>query len=357
MIRFDFRLSEGWFAMRVAMYYNNSDVRLEELPKPKIGPDEVLVKAMACGICGSDVMEWYRIKKAPRVLGHEMTGEFVEVGADVKKYQVGDRVFVSHHVPCNTCHYCLMDHHTACETLHTTNFDPGGFAEFVRIPSLQVDRGIYLLPDDMSYETGTFIEPLACCLRGQRNAGVKPGDSIFVIGSGISGILHIQLARLLGAATVFASDISRFRLDAAKRFGAAAVIDAKNEKDVPGRLKDLNDGSLVDKVIVCTGAPAAALTALQSVDRGGTILFFAVPEPTINVPVNFNDMWRNEVTLTTSYGAGPSDLSTSLELLRGSGLNVHDMITHRLGLAEAGLGFELVAKAENSIKVIIEPQR
>jgi L-iditol 2-dehydrogenase len=343
--------------MRVAMYYNNSDVRLEELPKPKIGPDEVLVKAMACGICGSDVMEWYRIKKAPRVLGHEMTGEFVEVGEDVKKYQVGDRAFVSHHVPCNTCHYCLMDHHTACETLHTTNFDPGGFAEFVRVPSLQVDRGIYSLPDDMSYETGTFIEPLACCLRGQRNAEIKPGDSIFVIGSGISGILHIQLAHLLGASPVFASDISQFRLDAAKRFGAAAVIDAKKEKDIPGRLKELNDGSLADKVIVCTGAPTAALTALQSVDRGGTILFFAVPDPTVNVPVNFNDMWRNEVTLTTSYGAGPSDLSTSLELLHGSGLNVHDMITHRLSLAETSLGFKLVAKAEDSIKVIIEPYR
>jgi L-iditol 2-dehydrogenase len=343
--------------MRVAMYYNNSDVRLEELPKPKIGPGEVLVKAMACGICGSDVMEWYRIKKAPRVLGHEMTGEFVEVGAGVKKFRVGDRAFVSHHVPCNTCRYCLTGHHTACETLHTTNFDPGGFAEFVRVPPLQVDRGIYLLPDDMSYEDGTFIEPLACCLRGQKNAGVKPGDSIFVIGSGIAGLLHIQLARFLGASSVFASDVSRFRLDAAKRFGASAVIDAGKERDVPGLVKDLNGGRLVDKVFVCTGAPAASVTALQSVDRGGTILFFAVPEPTVNIPVNFNDMWRNEVTLTTSYGASPSDLSTSLELLRGCGLNVHDMITHRLGLAEAGLGFKLVAKAEDSIKVIIEPNR
>ncbi|MEM3587206.1 MAG: zinc-dependent dehydrogenase [Candidatus Jordarchaeaceae archaeon] len=343
--------------MRVAVYYNNNDVRLEEMPKPKIGPGEVLVKAMACGICGSDVMEWYRVKKAPRVLGHEMTGEIVEVGPGVRKYKVGDRVFVSHHVPCNTCRYCLTGHHTACETLHTTNFDPGGFAEFVRVPPLQVDRGIYLLPDDMSYEDGTFIEPLACCLRGQRNAGVKPGDSIFVIGSGISGLLHIQLARLLGASSIFASDISQYRLNAAKRFGADGVIDAKNESDVLGRLKELNGGRLADKVLVCTGAPTASVTALQCVDRGGTILFFAVPEPTVTIPVNFNDMWRNEITLTTSYGASPSDLLTSLELLQTGCLNVHDMITHRLGLAEAGLGFKLVARAEDSIKVIIEPYR
>jgi L-iditol 2-dehydrogenase len=336
------------------MYYNNNDVRLEEIPKPKIGSGEILVKAMACGICGSDVMEWYRIKKAPRVLGHEMTGEFVEVGAGVENYQVGDRAFVSHHVPCNTCRYCMSGHHTACETLHTTNFDPGGFAEYIRVPPLQVDRGIYLLPDDMSYEVGTFIEPLACCVRGQRQARVRPGDSIFVIGSGISGILHIMLARSLGAGMIIASDISKYRLDAAKRFGANAVVDAK-EKDVPGRLQEVNDGRLADKVFVCTGAVQASETALKCVDRGGTILFFAVPEPTINIPVNFNEMWRNEITLTTSYGASPVDLTTSLELLRAGNLNVEDMITHKFGLAEAGEGFKLVAKAEDSLKVIIEP--
>ena len=128
--------------MRVAMYYNNNDVRLEEMPKPKIGPGELLIKAIACGICGSDVMEWYRVKKTPRVLGHEMTGEIVEVGEGVNQYKVGDRVFVSHHVPCNTCRYCLSGHHTACETLHTTNFDPGGFAEYIRVPRINVDRGV-----------------------------------------------------------------------------------------------------------------------------------------------------------------------------------------------------------------------
>jgi len=346
----------GVFVVRVAMYYNNSDVRLEELPRPVIGAGEVLVRAMACGICGSDVLEWYRVPRAPRVLGHEMTGVIVEVGEGVERWGVGDRVFVSHHVPCNTCRYCLSGHHTACETLHTTNFDPGGFAEFVRVPRLQVDRGIYLLPDDMSFEVGTFIEPLACCVRGQRQAGVRPGDSIFVIGSGVSGILHIQLARTLGAGRIVASDISEYRLRAAERFGADAVIDAR-AGDVPGRLMELNDGRLADKVFVCTGAVQASETALKCVDRGGTILFFAVPEPTVNVSVNFNEMWRNEVTMTTSYGASPVDLMTSLDLLRAGRVNVEDMITHRFGLAEAGEGFRLVARAEDSLKVIIEPYR
>jgi L-iditol 2-dehydrogenase len=142
--------------MRVAMYYNNQDVRIEEIPIPEIDPGEILVKVMASGICGSDVMEWYRIKKAPLVLGHEIAGEIAEVGEGVTRYHVGDRVFVSHHIPCNTCYYCLRGYHTACETLHTTNYDPGGFAEYVRIPQLNVDRGVFPLPDELSFEHGVF---------------------------------------------------------------------------------------------------------------------------------------------------------------------------------------------------------
>ncbi|MEW6187388.1 MAG: alcohol dehydrogenase catalytic domain-containing protein, partial [Thermodesulfobacteriota bacterium] len=142
--------------MRVAMYYNNKDIRLEEMPQPAIGPDEVLVRIEAGGICGSDVLEWYRIHKAPLVLGHEVAGRIWEVGHQVKKYKVGDRVAASHHVPCNTCFYCLSGHPTVCDTLRSTNFDPGGFAEFVRLPSINVDRGIYRLPDSLSYEDATF---------------------------------------------------------------------------------------------------------------------------------------------------------------------------------------------------------
>src|SRR3990172_3126445 len=158
--------------MRVAKYYNNKDVRIEEMPVPKIAPGEILVKVIASGICGSDVMEWYRIKKAPLVLGHEITGEVVEVGKDVKRFKVGDRVSVAHHVPCNTCHYCLNGNYSVCDTLRSTNFDPGGFSEYLRIPQINVDRGTFLLPDKVSYEDGTFAEPLACVLRGQRIAGV-----------------------------------------------------------------------------------------------------------------------------------------------------------------------------------------
>ena len=337
------------------MYYNNQDVRLQEMPTPRIGPDELLVKVLASGICGSDVMEWYRLKKAPLVLGHEITGEIAQVGEGLDGYHVGDRVFVSHHVPCNTCRYCLRGLHTVCETLHTSNYYPGGFAEYLRVPSLNADRGVFLLPGEVSYEDGTFIEPVACVVRGQRLAHLHPGQTILVLGSGISGLLHVAMARASGAACVVATDISAYRLAAARSLGADFVIHA--EEDVPARLRQVNNKRLADLVVVCTGSFPAFSQALQSVDRGGTVLFFAPTEPGLDLPVPINEFWRNGITLMTSYGASPLDIEGAIDLIRSRRLPVHEMITHRLGLAETGLGFRLVAGAGESIKVIIEPQR
>lgn len=322
---------------------------------PTIGPGELLVKVYASGICGSDVMEWYRIKKAPRVLGHEITGEIAEVGEGIKKYKKGDRVFVSHHVPCNICYYCLNGYHTSCETLHNTNYDPGGFAEYIRIPEINVESGVYLLPEKMSYEEGTFIEPLACVVRGQRLARIQPGKTVLVIGSGISGLIHINLARALGAGRIIATDITDYRLKAAEQFGADYVINAKD--NVRERLLELNENRLADTVIVCAGALSASTGALTYVERGGTVLYFAVPEPEVMVPVPMNDLWRNEITLMTSYGAGPLDLDIAMQLLSSRRVDLNNMITHRLSFNEGGMGFQLVAEANESIKVILEPQK
>jgi L-iditol 2-dehydrogenase len=339
--------------MRVAMYYNNRDVRLEEMPKPRIGPGEILVRVMASGICGSDVMEWYRIRKAPLVLGHEIAGEIADVGEGVTRYRAGDRVFVSHHIPCNTCHYCLRGHHTACETLHTTNYDPGGFAEYVRIPQLNVDRGVFLLPDELSFEDGAFIEPLACVVRGQRVVNLQPGQSVLILGSGISGLLHLLLARSLGAGRIVATDVSEYRLQMARRLGADAVIHAR--EDIPDRLRQVNDGKLADHVIVCTGAPAAFDQALKSVDRGGTVLCFATTEPGVDLAVPINEFWRNEIKLMPSYGNSPLDAVTAIELIRSRRVPVEKMVTHRLPLSETGFGFRLVAEGGDSMKVIVKP--
>jgi len=324
--------------MKVGIYYNNKDVRIEERPKPEIKEGEILVKVKASGICGTDVMEWYRIKKAPRVLGHEISGEVVE--SKSSRYKIKDRIFVSHHVPCNKCKYCLEGNHTACETLHKGNYDPGGFSEFIRVPKINVDNGTYLLPSDVSYEEATMIEPLACCVRGQRVINVKKNHTVLVLGSGVSGLLNIALARLKGA-KVIATDISEYRLKKAKEFGADKVIDVSKDKlDVKA-----------DRVIVCTGAIQAVEQAFNCIDRKGTILFFAIPNKNIDVPTA--DFWRNEITVTSSYGAAPVDVKESLELIKNKKINVKDMITDKLPLEEIQKGFEIVAKAKDSLKVVL----
>ncbi len=342
--------------MRAAVYYNNADVRLEERPIPTIGQAEALVRIHASGICGSDVLEWYRVPKAPIVLGHEVAGEVVEVGEGVCNVAVGDRVVVSHHVPCNTCRYCLAGSHTACHTLHTTNFDPGGFCEYVRVPALQTDRGILRMPDSMTYEQGSFVEPLGCVVRAQVRAGVKPGSTVLVMGSGISGLLHIRLAVALGAGRVFATDVSPYRLDWAMRSGASAAWSAIEAGDrLPELLRGANDGNLADLVILGTGAPSAIDQGLACLDNGATFVVFAVPAPGQDHPMPLNELWRREVSVRTAYGAAPSDLAMAMDLIASGRVKVDDMITHRLPLERAQEGFALVAGAGESVKVVLEP--
>ncbi len=341
--------------MRVAMYYNNRDVRLEEFPQPVAGPGELLLRVMASGICGSDVLEWYRIKKAPIVLGHEVAGEITEVGAGVTRFKPGERVFVSHHVPCNTCSYCLDGNHTVCETLHTTNFFPGGFSEYLRVPAINVDRGTFLLPEGMSYEQGAFVEPLACVIRGQRLAGFRAGQTMLVLGSGISGLLHIMLGRATGAGRIIATDVTDYRLEMARKLGADRVLRATD--DVASAVRDATGGRGAQLVIVCTGALSAFRQALASVDRAGTVLCFATTDPGVELPIPLNDFWRNGIRVMPSYANSPYDAEVALRLLQSGQMPVERMITHRLGLAETGTGFRLMTEGGNSMKVIVLPQQ
>ena len=339
--------------MKVAVYYNNRDIRLAEMAVPKIGPGELLVRIRASGICGSDLMEWYRIKKAPLVLGHEIAGEVVEVGAGVSRFHVGERVFVSHHVPCGQCRYCRAGHNpyaTCCAPpTSIPEVSPSTFA----CPRSTCNSEHSLCPTKCRLKKARCIEPLACVVRAQRFARLAAGQTVLVIGSGISGLLHVQLARARGAARVIATDVSDFRLEAAVRFGADAAI--HGTEDVPARLSDLNDGRLADLVIVCTAALPAIQQAVRSIDRGGTLLFFAPTAAGVDVPIPLFDFWRDEISVVTSYAGSGEDLVESIALIRSRQVRVAEMITHRLPLSEAGRGFELTASGQDSIKVVIDP--
>lgn len=339
--------------MRVAVYHSNSDIRIEEGEVPSIGPGEALMRVMASGICGSDVLEWYRLPRAPLVLGHEVAGVIEKVGAGVTHLAPGDRVAASHHVPCSTCHHCISGNDTLCETLRTTTFDPGGFSELLRLPAINVDRGVYPIPDGLGFEEASFAEPVACVLRAQRRAAMPPGHSVLVLGSGLAGLLHAAAAPTSGAGFVASTDVVGSRLEASLRLGASAAWNAS--EDVEARLRE-RLGRLADLVVVCTSAPGALDQAFSLVERGGTVLLFALPDPGTTHTLDMHSLWKDGVRIISSYAGNRADHIAALELIASGRLDVASLITHRLPLERTAEGFGLVAEAGEALKVIIEPQ-
>ena len=335
--------------MRAAVWYSNSDIRIEEQPLRSPGEHEMLVKVMACGICGSDVVEWYRLPRAPLVQGHELGAEVVEVGPAVTGYTPGDRVFIAPKVACLECDYCRGGHYPQCTTVKERL--PGAFAEYVLVPETLVSLGTRLLPDAISYEQATFIEPLACVVRSQHIAGLATGRNVLILGCGMSGLLQVQLAKNRGC-RVAATDIDPAKLDRASSLGADLVLPATG--DVPQQVEQYF-GKKADAVILCTGALPAVEQAWATVDKGGAVVFFAVPGPDKSVTFPVNSFWTSEIRILTSYYCGPPDIDESIRLLAGGEIEVASLITHRLPLVDSAEGFRLVLEGKEAIKVIIEP--
>ncbi|MBW2219430.1 MAG: alcohol dehydrogenase catalytic domain-containing protein [Deltaproteobacteria bacterium] len=335
--------------MKVSMWYNNKDIRTEEIPKPNPGPGEMLVKVMSCGICGSDIVEWYRLPRAPLVLGHEIGGKVVEIGEAVNKFKSGDRVFLAPKVPCMTCHYCRNNHFPVCPNVKERL--PGGFSEYVLVPKAIAENGAYLLPDTISYDQSTFIEPLACVIRAQKLADVTKNQTLLIIGCGISGMLQIKLAKTKNC-KIIAVDINNKRLEFAERIGADITIKAVD--NIVKRMIAEN-GKKADTIMLCTSAMSAIEQAWECVDKGGNIVFFAVPGPEKDVVIPINDFWTNEIKVLTSYFCGPPDIVEAINLLETGTIKIDDMITHRLPLNDIITGFQLVSGDNESIKVIIKP--
>ena len=335
--------------MKVSVWYSNEDIRIEEVPKPTPGPKEILIKVRSCGICGSDVVEWYRLPRAPLVQGHEIGAEVAEIGNAVTKYKPGDRIFVAPKVPCMTCDYCKNGHYPVCSNVKERL--PGGFSEYVLVPESLVEKGTYHLPDNISFDQSTFIEPLACVVRSQRLAEVQKNQTVMVMGSGMSGLLHVQLAKA-SHCRVIVTDINPQKRVFADRIGADLTIDAA--ENVPEQLVAENKG-LADIVILCTSAIKAVDQAWACVDKGGAIVFFAVPHPDKKVTIPINSFWTRETRIITSYYCGPPDIEAAISLIETQAVNVDDMITRRLPLQNVADGFRMVMEGSESLKVIIKP--
>jgi L-iditol 2-dehydrogenase len=337
--------------MKAAFWYNNQDIRIKNIALPTPGPKEMLVKVISCGICGSDIIEWYRLPRAPLIQGHEIGARVVQVGRSIKQYRRGDRVFIAPKVPCMKCAYCKRGHYPQCSEVKIRL--PGGFAEYILVPEMLVKRGTYLLPSSITYDQSTFIEPLACVVRAQKHAGINKGQTILVIGCGMSGLLNIKLAKTKGC-RVIATDIQRKKMEIAQRLGADFTINAT--EDVAKRLTEKNVKK-ADVVILCTSADEAVQQAWTCIDKGGVIVFFAVPAPEKKVVVPINGFWTKEITLMTSYYCGPPDIAEAIRLIRSRKIKVNDLITHRLPLQDIHKGFQLVMDGRKSIKVIIKPHK
>ncbi len=341
--------------MRVVEYHANDDIRIVDLPVPEIGPGELLIQLRACGICASDVMEWYMRPRAPLYPGHEPVGTVAARGDGVQQFTVGQRVFFHHHVPCMLCHFCQRGSFSQCATFRATRLYPGGLAEYIRVPAPNVERDVLPLPDDISFEAATLIEPLACCIRGIDRAAIQAGDCVCVLGAGSNGVMLAQLAQQRGAACVIIVDPIAYRRQQALEIGIGFALDPST-KPALKQIYAINNGRKPDIVIVTPSKVSAMQQGMELVGPGGTLLLFAPPAPDEILPILPNSLFFQEITLRTSYSAGPYETRLALELLRNRRIRSETMITHRFELSDAAQAFEVVARPGNALKVVLFPE-
>jgi L-iditol 2-dehydrogenase len=338
--------------MRVVEYHANDDVRLVDLPVPEIGPGELLVQLRACGICASDVMEWYMQPRAPLYPGHEPAGIVAAVGDGVQQFVPGQHVFFHHHVPCMICRFCQRGSFSQCVTFRTTRLYPGGLAEYVRVPAPNVERDVLPLPEGISFEAATLIEPLACCLRGIDRAAIQAGDFVCVLGAGINGILLALLAQQRGAALVMIIDPIEYRRKLALEAGIDLALDPTLQSPLE-QIQIINHGRKPDIVIVTPSKISVMEQGIELVGPGGTLLLFAPPSPEQLLSLSPNRFFFQEITLRTSYSAGPHETRQALELLRCGRIHAETLITHRFTLHEAAEAFKVVANPGDALKIVI----
>jgi L-iditol 2-dehydrogenase len=338
--------------MKVARLYNFHDIRIEEEPVPETGLYDAVIKTKACGICSGDVMPWYIEKKAPLVLGHEPSGEIVAVGKEVTSFKPSDRVFVHHHAPCFTCRHCKKGNYVHCETWKSSKIIPGGISEYILIPQTNLENDTLHIPDTLSYEDGTLIEPTACIVKALKRADVRRGDTVLIIGLGAMGQINILLAKKYGAEKVIGADMVPFRLKKAREFGADEVIDV-SEHNLVDLLRESTRGAMADLVIVGPNNVEAMKQGISAAGAGGRVLFFTPAKPGEQMTIEPNELYFKDINIITSYSCGPTDTADALELIEGGTVRALKLVTHRFPIEKTAEAFRLTAEAKDSLKSVI----
>jgi L-iditol 2-dehydrogenase len=338
--------------MKAAVYYSLDNIIIENVSMPKIGAQEILVEMKACGVCGSDLMEWYLKTRVPLVLGHEPSGIVAKVGSKVEEFEAGDRVFAHHHVGCLTCYYCRQGAFTLCKQFAKTQLEPGGFAEYFKVPPSNLQIDTLKIPHELSFQEATLIEPIGCCIRALNKCGVKPADSAVVVGAGPSGIILSLLLQIFGASQVIITDFIDYRLKAAKRLGADLTINPEKESLID-MVKKATDGRGADIVIVTAPNVNAYLAGIELCRKGGTICIFAPTQAKDFMRLSPNKLFFSEIKLVPSYSTSHIETRLALQLIQTKRIDAEKLVTHKFPLSQTAEALQMAARNKDCIKVIV----
>lgn len=338
--------------MKAAVYYSLDNIIMQDMPTPKIGAKDILVEMRACGVCGSDLMEWYLKTRAPLVLGHEPAGVVAKVGGKVEGFAEGDRVFAHHHVACLNCHYCRHGAFTLCREFAETCLEPGGFAEYFRVPEPNLQTDTLKIPEEVSFEEATLIEPVGCCIRALNKCGVQAADSVVIEGAGPSGIIFTMLLKALGAGQVIVTDFVDYRLKIADAAGADLTVNPEIDSLIDA-IKKATDGRGADLVIVTAPNVNAYLAGMELCRKGGTLCVFAPTQPTEFMRLSPNKLFFSEIRLVPSYSTSHIETRIALNLIRTRRIDAKKLITHRFPLSRTNEAFQNAAAGKECLKVVV----
>ncbi len=341
--------------MKAVFVRGKNNVAIDDISIPDLGDQDVLVKMRACGLCGSDLEKVYGdYGMSSNRLGHEPTGEIISVGKSVKGFSIGDRVFVHHHVSCHACHYCWHGDFTMCNMYQKSNIEPCGLSEQILIPAFNVIRGgLVKLPENVTFDDASLIEPLACCIRALAKCKFQKGDDIAILGAGPAGLMHVILAKLSGAGKILVLDINQFRLDFAKEHFDIEPYNVGAEEDILKKIRDITEWRGVDTTVVATGSSKAILQAFDVTRKGGNILLFGVPTDATMILCDISKVYSNELSIIPSYASSEIEINQAVRLISSKRIKISSLITHRFDISNADKGIKCAHEAKDAIKVII----
>ncbi|WP_122642267.1 zinc-dependent dehydrogenase [Luxibacter massiliensis] len=345
--------------MRAVILKAPNDFAPTDIPRPAVGSKEILLEMKKAAICGTDmrILEGTKTKgvRYPSVIGHEICGVVAEVGKDTEGFQVGDKVAIANVIPCGSCPACLKGRENACMNRKAIGYEfDGGFEEYVLIPEIAIESGnVIKLPESVSFTAGALIEPLACCIRGLKNAGTGFNDTVLIVGAGPIGLMHMQLSKISGAKQVIVSEPNEMRRQVALELGADRVVDPTTE-DLEKIIKDATKGMGADVIIMAIGVPALVDSTLKLCKKGGTVNLFAGFAGTGKCTIEVNTIHYNEINVNGSTAYKREDYLEAADMVIGGKINLDKIATHTFKIDEFQKAYEL-CKSGKGLKVMIEP--